>query len=372
MKSQMSEEVFEDVEELNTEQTKFQETETQDVEEPHSAELNTEQTEWQGTEILGAEEGQHEVTGNQEFQQNFEDQIPTIQKRESNFCLKMVFGKCGGRVSCKGFDVVITESCSESRCETQPISLKILYELPSASYRKPDEILLSPFIMVGNMSEDVSELRLTLPFLRDLPEDTDSMAKWIRFYGAPSGNDTPVWRDIRTAYEMGAFMVEIRKDHAKLCTQQNVTFCIMGSRIEPAVVYDYDAGLEEENYGAQYNYNFEEYASYYGDYGAENYGENCYNESNDFGNIPVGKVKTSAENNNTPDNFSLASMGVQKALENPIPRPALGLPPEPPTKPPPSKPSSSTFDDAPVKIETRKKFKVKKVWKTTKSKKKDK
>lgn len=138
-----------------------------------------------------------------------------------------------------GFEVVITES----HCETQPISLEIFYELPSASYLKPDEILLSPFVMVGNMSEDVSELRLTLPFLRDLPEDIDSMAKWIRFYGKSSGDDTPAWRDIRTAHEMDAFMVEIRKDYAKLCTQQNVTFCIVGSRTEPAVVYDYGAGI---------------------------------------------------------------------------------------------------------------------------------
>lgn len=73
------------------------------MEGPYGEKLNTEQTEYQESEMQDIEEGQQEVTENQEFQQNFEEQIPTVQKRESNFCLNMEFGKCGGKVSCKGW-----------------------------------------------------------------------------------------------------------------------------------------------------------------------------------------------------------------------------------------------------------------------------
>jgi hypothetical protein len=137
-----------------------------------------------------------------------------------------------------GFDVVITESSSEN----QSVSLEIFYELPSPSYLSSGEMLLSPLVVVGNMSEDETELRLTFPFLRDLPEGADSMAKWIRFYGGSSGDDVPMWQDIRTAKELDAFLVEIQQDYAKLHTQQNVSFCIVGSRDEPAVLYDYGTG----------------------------------------------------------------------------------------------------------------------------------
>ena len=124
----------------------------------------------------------------------------------------------------------------------QPVSLEVSYELPNQSYLCAGEILLSPFIVVGNMSEDETELQLKLPFLRELPEDSASMTKWIRFFGAPSDDGVPMWKDIRSAEELDAFMVEIREDYAKLYTQQNVTFCIVGSRDEPTVLYDYGAG----------------------------------------------------------------------------------------------------------------------------------
>ena len=132
---------------------------------------------------------------------------------------------------------------TESNCENQSVSLEIFYEFPSPSYLSSGEILLSPFVVVENMSEDETELRLTIPFLRDLPEDANSMAKWIRFYGSSSGDDPPMWQDIKTAEELNAFMVEIREDCAKLHTQQNVSFSIVGSRDEPVVLYDYGTGM---------------------------------------------------------------------------------------------------------------------------------
>ena len=139
----------------------------------------------------------------------------------------------------EGFDVVTTEGNNEN----QAVSLEIFYELPSSSYLNYGEVLLSPFIVVGNMSEDETELRLTIPFLRGIPKHTESMAKWIRFYGSTSGDNVPMWRDIRTVEELDAFMVEIGDDYAKLHTQQNVTFCIVGARDETAVLYDYGAGI---------------------------------------------------------------------------------------------------------------------------------
>jgi hypothetical protein len=142
-------------------------------------------------------------------------------------------------IPCLGFDVVITES----NCENQSVSLEIFYELPSPSYLSSGEILLSPYVVVGNMSEDETELRLTIPFLRELPDDVGSMAKWIRFYGSSSGEDAPMWQDIKTMEELDAFLVEIGEDYAKLHTQQNVSFSIVGSRDEPAVLYDY-GGLD--------------------------------------------------------------------------------------------------------------------------------
>ena len=142
-------------------------------------------------------------------------------------------------VSYLGFDVIITESTSEY----QSVSLEIFYEPPSSSYLCTGEILLSPFVVVACMPEEETELQLTVPFLRDVPDDTDTMAKWIRFYGSSSGDDAPMWQDIRTAEEMQTFMVEIRENYAKLHTQQNVTFCIVGSRNEPAVVYNYETGI---------------------------------------------------------------------------------------------------------------------------------
>ena len=132
---------------------------------------------------------------------------------------------------------------TESNCENQSVSLEIFYEVPSPSYLNSGEVLLSPYVIVGNMSEDETELRLTIPFLRDLPEDVGSMAKWIRFYGSSSGDDAPMWQDIKTAEELNAFMVEMGEDFAKLHTQQNISFSIVGSRDEPAILYDYGGGM---------------------------------------------------------------------------------------------------------------------------------
>ncbi|CAB4000650.1 Hypothetical predicted protein [Paramuricea clavata] len=289
------------------------------------------------------------------------------------------------------FDVVITESSSEN----QSVSLEIFYELPSPSYLSSGEVLLSPLVVVGNMSEEETELRLTFPFLRDLPEDADFMAKWIRFYGGSSGDDVPMWQDIRTAEELDAFMVEIQQNYAKLHTQQNVSFCIVGSRDEPAVLYDYGTELEGEAYG-DYTYTYEEYAAYYGTYDTANYGENYYTENNDGeSNVTENNVaENNVAENNTADNFvtenvgasadssdspgtnvtlASASAALEKALQSPIPRPALGLPaPDVPTTQRPARPHPSPFDNVPLEKETKKKLKVKKVWKSSKSKKKDK
>ena len=91
------------------------------------------------------------------------------------------------------------------------------------------------------MVEQQTELRLTVPFLSDQPEDVHIMTKWIRFYGSTSKDASPVWRDIRRAEELSAFMVEIGEGYAKLYTQENIMFCIVGSR-------------DEEEDGEQYYY----------------------------------------------------------------------------------------------------------------------
>lgn len=129
---------------------------------------------------------------------------------------------------------------SESNYEGQAVSLDIFYELPTPEYLGSGEMLLSPYVVVGNMSEDMSQtdVKITIPLLRDRPSDADSMAKWIRFYGGSSGEGAPMWQDIRTPEDLDAFMIEITSDHAKLHTQQNVSFCIVGSRDEPAVLYN--------------------------------------------------------------------------------------------------------------------------------------
>jgi hypothetical protein len=68
-----------------------------------------------------------------------------------------------------------------------------------------------------------------------------------------------------------------------------------------------------------------------------------------------------------------ASAALGKALQSPIPRPALGLPaPDVPTTQRPARPHPSPFNNVRLEKESKKKLKVKKVWKSSKSKKKDK
>ena len=113
-------------------------------------------------------------------------------------------------------------------------------------------------------------------------------------------------------------------------------------------------------------------------YAAENYGE-CY-AAEHFGaenfnaekgiadNFAVGNVKTSAKGNEATS----ASMEVEKALQSPIPRPALGLPPpEVPSSQRPPRSDRTALENVPVEKETRRKTKVvKKVWRSAKMKKK--
>ena len=136
-----------------------------------------------------------------------------------------------------GFELEVAESSSS----TQTVDLEVCYQPLNPSYLEPGDILLSPFILVTNMVEQQTELRLTVPFLSGQPEDVHMMTKWIRFYGSTSKDASPVWRDIRRAEELSAFMVEIGEGYAKLHTQENVMFCIVGSR-------------DEEEDGEQYYY----------------------------------------------------------------------------------------------------------------------
>ena len=141
--------------------------------------------------------------------------------------------------SYEGFDVVVTEGSNEN----QTVRLDVFYELPSSVHLDHGEVLLSPYIVVEDMSENESSLELTVPFLQKRPKHTESMAKWIRFFGSTSAENVPMWQDIRTAEELDVFTVEIGDDYAKIHTQQNVTFCIVGSTDENAVLYDYGAGI---------------------------------------------------------------------------------------------------------------------------------
>lgn len=120
-------------------------------------------------------------------------------------------------------------------------------------------------------------------------------------------------------------------------------------------------------------------------YGAENYGEsyaaehfdaeNFNAENNTADNFGIENVKTSAKGNEaTKDNvtFASASVEVEKALQSPIPRPAIGLPPpEVPSSQRPPRPDCSALENVPVEKDTRRKTKViKKVWRSAKMKKK--
>ena len=100
-------------------QTGYQDTEYQDAEYQNTEYQNTEyqDTEYQNTEYQDTEyqdteyqdtwskveEGQQAVEV-QQFQENYKQQKRTPKKRESSFCLNMEFGKCGGKVSCKGMN----------------------------------------------------------------------------------------------------------------------------------------------------------------------------------------------------------------------------------------------------------------------------
>jgi hypothetical protein len=149
-------------------------------------------------------------------------------------------------------------------------------------------------------------------------------------------------------------------------------------------------GLEEGDvYG---NYTYEEYGSYYdtGNYGENYYGGNYYGEhyrgenycgENTDNNIPEENVvecgaenlESTEEDGGSNVTFASASAGVEKALQGAIPRPALGLPPpDVPTSKRPPRPARSPFEDVPLEKETKKKMKMKKVWKSSKSKKKEK
>ena len=80
-----------------------------------SYEPNIEQTDYTETgyhdiEYQGdggqVDEGQQETEA-QEYQQNHKHQKTTAKKRESSFCLNLEFGKCGGKISCKGMRSVM-------------------------------------------------------------------------------------------------------------------------------------------------------------------------------------------------------------------------------------------------------------------------
>ena len=73
----------------------------EEVTEPDELENNTEQTEFSEAWEKDAEE-QQEMQATQELQQTYEEQGTSVQKRQSSFCLNMEFGKCGGKISCKG------------------------------------------------------------------------------------------------------------------------------------------------------------------------------------------------------------------------------------------------------------------------------
>ena len=145
-----------------------------------------------------------------------------------------------------------------------------------------------------------------------------------------------------------------------------------------------------------YAYTYDEYGTYYN---AEDYGENYYGENTGTGYITDSNITEDdiAEESNVAENidanmaehgmenigtseedgtsnvtFASASAGVEKALQGAIPRPALGLPPpDVPSSQRPPRPVCSPFENVPLEKETRKK-RVKKVWKSSKSKKKDK
>ena len=77
----------------------------EDVDEPYGAyglepDTHVQQTEYREEwEKVGEE--QQEITQGS-VQQNYEEQRMTAQKQPSSFCLNIGFGKCGGKISCRG------------------------------------------------------------------------------------------------------------------------------------------------------------------------------------------------------------------------------------------------------------------------------
>ena len=108
-----------EIQQTGYQDTEYQDTEYQDAEYQNTEYQNTEyqDTEYQNTEYQDTEyqdteyqdtwskveEGQQAVEV-QQFQENYKQQKRTPKKRESSFCLNMEFGKCGGKVSCKGMN----------------------------------------------------------------------------------------------------------------------------------------------------------------------------------------------------------------------------------------------------------------------------
>jgi hypothetical protein len=79
----------------------------EDVDETYGLEHNPEQTEFLEQKEFPDEgeknsEEHQEIQTTQEPQQTYEEQRTSVQKRQSSFCLDMEFGKCGGKISCKG------------------------------------------------------------------------------------------------------------------------------------------------------------------------------------------------------------------------------------------------------------------------------
>ena len=135
-----------------------------------------------------------------------------------------------------GFEVNV----SRSHRKKQAVSLLISYDLPGASTLNADEVVLSPFVIVGNLAESEAELRLKIPFLKMQPEKLHSMAKWLRFYGSCEDGATAVYQDIGMSHDE-SFMLEIGNDYAVMHTQENVMFCIVGSRDETKL-HNYGTG----------------------------------------------------------------------------------------------------------------------------------
>lgn len=111
---EICEDVMDEPYEPAIQQTGYQGTEYQNTEYQDTEYLNTEyqDTEYQDTEHQDTEhqdtwskvkEGEHEIEA-QQFHQSYKQHKRTVKKRKSSFCLNMEFGKCGGKVSCKGMN----------------------------------------------------------------------------------------------------------------------------------------------------------------------------------------------------------------------------------------------------------------------------